>query len=125
MRVIKDKSEGNNGLYKVIKPFYTSDGLLKVGTLLDGPIDECLRHRLVVAVVDLKANASVAAQNVKTSTTIVKKTEPVKVEVKEKDTKTDTVVIEKAEKSEINVVKDDKNTNKVVIETAKKEANVK
>lgn len=53
MRVIKRKEEAVYGAYKVIKSFWVEGyGELKVGTILDGPIDPCWRHLLVVKILE-------------------------------------------------------------------------
>lgn len=53
MRVIKRKEEAAYGAYKVIKSFWVEGyGELKVGTILDGPIDPCWRHLLVVKILE-------------------------------------------------------------------------
>lgn len=53
MKVIKRKEEAVYGAYKVIKSFWVEGyGELKVGTILDGPIDPCWRHLLVVKILE-------------------------------------------------------------------------
>lgn len=53
MRIIKRKEEAAYGAYKVIKSFWVEGyGELKVGTILDGPIDPCWRHLLVVKILE-------------------------------------------------------------------------
>lgn len=53
MRVIKRKEDAVYGAYKVIKSFWVEGyGELKVGTILDGPIDPCWRHLLVVKILE-------------------------------------------------------------------------
>src|SRR5574344_808793 len=122
MKIIKDKSEAVNGLYEVVKEFLYEDtdtkynSLLKVGTLLTGEIDPCLRHRLVRMVVE-PSKVAVAKQTAKKVKPIVvetKVTEPLTVNETETPIKANetTTVIEKDEDSEIKV-EEDLNTTKI------------